>query len=90
MPKETKPTPEQKAALIDHEAQLTGETDPRNVKFSDGRTVAEHQAAAEQVNNDWYADWLKAKAARAKARETASQPPAGQQQQGEGSKSPAK
>lgn len=91
----TKLTDEQKRALIDHEAQINGEKDPRGTKLSDGRTVAQAQADAERVNNDWEAARQKRKAEQREARESArtaadAKPDGNQQQAAAGAKPKAK
>jgi hypothetical protein len=74
-----KPLTDAERALIDHDAQINGERDPKNTRLSDGRTVAEAQAAAERVNNDWEAERVARKAEQARAREAAQTAPDAQQ-----------
>ncbi|HEX8557393.1 MAG TPA: hypothetical protein VF668_04795 [Pyrinomonadaceae bacterium] len=88
-------TDEQKRALVDHEAQVNGPSDPNGTKLSDGRTVAKAQADAERVNNEWEAARQKRMADKAAAREsarTAADAPQGgaQQQAAAGSKPKSK
>jgi len=60
---------EKERALIDHEAQINGPKDPRNTLLSDGRSLAEAQAAHVRADEAWEAERQKRKASQARERE---------------------